>query len=169
MKVFSYVLYKVRTYAVAEDITSDAFLKLFKELQQNSDVEKYSVAWLYRVASNLIVDYKRSSYYNKTSTETEEQEKRGMHSDSESNDSDVFISEYNDQLQALSQDEAQKFVLESLVQLQQEDQEVIELRLYQELPFKEIAVILESTEGAVKMKYGRAIEKLKVLVDKRYG
>lgn len=163
MKVFSYVLYKIHAQHIAEDITADAFLKLFKELQRNPTVESYALAWVYRVASNLIIDYHRSAYYNQTSSESEEVQKHQQGSDSEDKETDVFVTEYNDVLAELSKEEQQKKVLEGMKQLSATDQEIIDLRLFQELPFKEIAVILESTEAAVKMKFGRAIEKLKVI------
>lgn len=168
MKVFSYVLYKTKAKHVAEDITSEAFLKLLKELQSNRKVLDYAVAWLYRVASNLIIDYQRSSYYNQTTTESEELEKKSTNADTEDVDNDIFVAEYTAMLDTMVQDEKQKAVLESIKELREEDQEVIRLRLYAELPFKQLAVILESTESAVKMKYGRAIEKLKDIVSKKY-
>jgi RNA polymerase sigma-70 factor (ECF subfamily) len=167
MRLFSYVLYKTKAKHVAEDITSEAFLKLVKELQTNRKILDYAVAWLYRVASNLIIDYQRSAYYNLTSTETEETAKKGMNSDNEEQDADIFVVEYTAVLDTLAKEEKQKMVLDAMKELRDEDQEVIELRLFQELPFKQLAVILESTESAVKMKYGRAIEKLKDIVDKK--
>lgn len=162
LKLYSYVLYKVKSEALAEDIVSDAFLKFYKEIQTNKKVLSYALAWLYRVVGNLIIDQHRSSYYRQTSTESEEIERSHAGSDSEDSEKEVFVAEYEDFLQNLAQDEQQKQVLEAMKELKPEEQEIIELRLFQELPFKELAVILESTEAAMKMRYSRAIEKLKV-------
>ena len=63
-------------------------------------------------------------------------------------------------LASLAKEELIAQVLKALLELKDEEQEVIELRLTSELPFKEMSVILESTEAAVKMKYSRAIDKL---------
>ena len=165
MKLYSYVLYKVRSQATAEDITSDVFVKLLKELQTKRDVLTYAQAWLYRVASNMIIDHHRNSYYKQTNTESEENASK-LSADGEEMETELFVTEYNDILGDIAKEEQQKMVLESMRELKDDDQEVIELRLFQELPFKEIAVILESTESAVKMKYARAIEKLKVICEK---
>lgn len=168
LKVYGYILYKVRSQSVAEDITSNVFLKLLKELQTNRGILDYAVPWVYRVASNEIIDHFRNSYYNKTNSESEISAKVSENQESEG-DVDVFVAEYKDVLSQMAKDEQEQLVLSSLKELRAEDQEVIELRLFQELPFKEIGVILESTEAAAKMKYGRAIEKLKVICEKQNG
>ncbi len=166
LKLYSYVLYKTRSQSVAEDIVSDVFVKFLKEVQSNKDILGYAQAWLYRVAGNMIIDHFRSSYYKTTNSETEIQQVAGNATETSESDADVFVAEYNDILNDIAKEEQEKLVLESMKKLKPEDQEIIELRLFQELPFKEIAVILESTEAAVKMKHSRAIEKLKVICQK---
>jgi RNA polymerase sigma-70 factor (ECF subfamily) len=167
LKIFSYLLYKTKSKSVAEDITSDVFLKLFKELQVNKKVLEYAVPWLYRVANNKLIDQQRSSFYSKTSVESEISEKKSAQLE-ESVEVDVFVAEYTDILEVISKDEQQKQLLEVMETLRDEDREIVDLRTFQELPFKQIAVILESTEVAVKMKYARAIEKLKKLYGEKY-
>jgi len=70
-------------------------------------------------------------------------------------------------LASLAKEELSAQVLKALLELKDEEQEVIELRLTSGLPFKEMSVILESTEAAVKMKYSRAIDKLKTLCGRK--
>lgn len=163
LRIYSYVLKKTKDPILAEDITSETFVKFLKGLQENRDILGYAVAWLYRVASNLIIDQYRSAYYSKTTAESEELQRKGAGTEGEESDAEVFVSEYTEMLAGLAKEEQGAQVIEALKKLSEEDQEVIELRLNNELPFKEIAVILESTEGAVKMKYSRVIDKLKAL------
>lgn len=165
LKMYSYVLYKVKSQSVAEDIVSDVFIKLFKELEKTPEIADYAVAWLYRVASNRVIDHFRSSHESKTYTESELLKTRDDDKDS-SQETEIFVSEYKDVLTELAKEEQEKIVLQNLSKLKDDDREIIEYRLFQELPFKEISVILESTEAAVKMKYSRAIEKLKVICEK---
>lgn len=168
LRIFSFVLKKTRNQSIAEDLTSEAFLKLLRAIQEDRSVLSYATAWLYRVAGNLVIDHFRSAYYNKTSSESEEIEKRGMANEGEDRDTDVFVAEYTEMLEQLNKDEQQQIVLKSLDDLPEDDQEIIELRLTQELPFKEIAVILEGTEAAMKMRFSRAIDKLKARCAKYY-
>jgi RNA polymerase sigma-70 factor (ECF subfamily) len=167
-RIYSYVLKKTRNQTVAEDITSETFLKLLKAIQEDRSIVSYALAWLYRVAGNLVIDHFRSSYYSKTSSESEEIEHRGASSEGEAQETEIFVAEYTEMLAQLEKDEQQKIVLTSMKDLKEEDQEIIELRLAQELPFKEIAVILEGTEPAMKMRYSRAIDKLKALCAQHY-
>lgn len=133
-------------------------------MEKNPEVTKYALQWLYRVASNRIVDHFRSSYHKKGISEGEMSS-----NDDESMDRDIFVTDNEDVLQSFSDEEQTKVALEGLEELKATDREVIEYRLYEELPFRDIAVILESTEAAVKMKYKRAIDKLKAICDKKYG
>ena len=52
-------------------------------------------------------------------------------------------------------------VKKELVKLKAEEQEIIRLRIVEEMEFKEIAVALDTKEAAVKMRFYRAIIKLK--------
>lgn len=56
---------------------------------------------------------------------------------------------------------------EALENLPQRQKEVVMLRIYQELPFKEIAEALESNETAVKVNFHYAMQSLKKAVKKR--
>jgi RNA polymerase sigma-70 factor (ECF subfamily) len=49
-------------------------------------------------------------------------------------------------------------MLESLAP---EEQVLVELRFFQDLPFKEIADLMEMSEGAVKMRSVRLLQKLR--------
>jgi len=163
LKLYSYVLYKVKSEVVAEDIVSDVFLKLLTTVENKPEILKYVVPWLYRVASNRIIDYFRNSHYKKTNSESDLS--TGHPSNDENMGKEIFIDQYNDVLSDLAKEEKEHLVIDGLEELKQKDREIIEYRLFQELPFKDIAVVLESTEGAVKMKYGRAIKKLQIICD----
>lgn len=64
--------------------------------------------------------------------------------------------------------EHQKFYLrEALEKLPLRQKEVVMLRIYQELPFKEIAEILNSNETAVKVNFHHAMQSLKKAIQKK--
>lgn len=56
---------------------------------------------------------------------------------------------------------------EALERLPQRQREVVTLRIYQDLPFKEIAVALDSTLTAVKVNFHHAMKSLKVWIRKQ--
>jgi RNA polymerase sigma-70 factor (ECF subfamily) len=51
-------------------------------------------------------------------------------------------------------------------QLKEKDMEIIEMRFFEERPFKEIAEILNITESNAKVKTYRILEKMKKLMKK---
>lgn len=57
----------------------------------------------------------------------------------------------------------------ALSDLPTRQKEVVMLRIYQELPFKEIAEALDSTESAVKVNFHHAMKSLKDKLGDRYG
>src|SRR5580698_8367759 len=57
--VFRYLLRKTRDSGVAEDITQETFLRLFRHLRENRQLDNPR-AWVFTVANNLAADAGRS-------------------------------------------------------------------------------------------------------------
>ena len=161
-KLFSYVYFKVKDDQVAYDITSNVFVKLYKKAKKDKDIFKYALAWCYKVALNEVIDYVRSSYYNKVKLESDTNNQNSKE-DKTNLDKPLMIKEY-DFADALQKDADYHIILEALNKLNQADREVITFRLLEELPFKDISVIFDITEAAAKMRYKRALQKLKELI-----
>jgi RNA polymerase sigma-70 factor (ECF subfamily) len=159
MKLYTYVYFKVRNSAVAEDITSEAFLRLFKAWKESKEIAEYAQAWVYRTAYNLIIDHVRSAHYKKAKPMSEIEKKDDDKND-ESLEIDFADDKIKDYLESEVKDEQITQIHQALAELKQIEREIIELRIFQELPFTEIAVILDIAEGAAKMRYKRAIDKL---------
>lgn len=165
-KVYGYVLYKVNNTATAEDITSECFLRLFKQLQRDKSVLDYVQAWLYRTAINLIIDNSRSAHYKKTVTESEQASNNSSDGDDEiiAQETNTWADEVKDIMSEVINDEKLSAIKNSMKDLNAQDRNIIELRLLEELPFAEISVILNIQESAAKMRFKRALDKLKILV-----
>ena len=56
-KIYRFVFYKVSSKEDAEDITGEVFMKMVEKLNTQSGSFK---AWLYKIASNSVIDYYRS-------------------------------------------------------------------------------------------------------------
>jgi len=161
-RIFRYVYFRVKNTALSEDIASDVFVKLYKEVHLKPEIEKYAEAWCYRVAHNMIVDHFRSHKVKKAVTLSELEAKD---SDDE-REVDLIDEKNEDALEHEIKDEQLKILMDHVKQLPFHDQELINLRIFDELPFQEIAVILNKTEAAVKMKYKRIIDKLQAEITK---
>ncbi len=130
---------------VAGDVTQQTFIKAMGHLDKYEDRGLPFSSWLYRIAQNEVSMFFRQQ---KKEFAVSIDESRLMDMASEAN-----ISNY------MSQEQQEKLV-ESLNQLQQEHQDLIELRFFQELSFKEIAEIYDITEANAKMRIYRILEKI---------
>ncbi|HRF99078.1 MAG TPA: sigma factor, partial [Aggregatilineales bacterium] len=52
--IFQYVSYRVESLMIAEDITSEVFLRMVREVNHYEDRGLPFGAWLFRIAANLL-------------------------------------------------------------------------------------------------------------------
>jgi len=158
-KVFSYILMVVKNRELAEDIFQDSFIKVIKSLHAGRYKEEGRfVSWVMRIAHNLIIDHYRKDKHLKTISD---------------DDSEVplFNSiKFSDDTieQVLVSDQVNSDVKQLVEQLPDEQKEVIVLRYYYDLSFKEIA---DHTDVSINTALGRmryAIINLRKLMEKAH-
>lgn len=151
-RIYWYIRKKVSTNEIAEDIASDVFIRLLEneDILYNKDKKRVQ-AWLYFVARNMVIDSYRKKENN-------------VQKISSAQDDDIFdllaVAEDNTLYEIIAQEERDK-VKEILEKLDPKDREVITLKLFDDLKFIQIAKILNEEEGSVKMRYYRAIKRIK--------
>ena len=130
---------------VAGDVTQQTFIKAMANLSRYEDRGLPFSSWLYRIAQNEVSMYFRKQKKNYT---VPVDENRIQDLASEAN-----LSSY------MSMDD-QSHLVEILNELDEEHMDLIELRFFQELSFKEIAAIYSITEANAKMRTYRILERL---------
>jgi RNA polymerase sigma factor (sigma-70 family) len=157
-KIYSYILMMVRKTQLAEDIFQDTLLKVIKSLQENKyhDDGKF-ISWVMRIAHNLIIDHFRKEKQLPTiSNDSYDYPITNSRQNAELNIEDIWIHE-----QICT--DARKL----LDYLPSEQREVVIMRLYGELSFKEIA---EQTNVSLNTALGRmryALLNLRKLVEEK--
>ena len=61
MQIYKFVYSRVRDQSVAEDVTSDVFMKALRSIGRYQDTGRPISAWLYQIAMNAVADRYRSS------------------------------------------------------------------------------------------------------------
>ena len=140
-KIYDFVFFKTMQKEQTEDIVSQVFLKAWKNI--NSYKQNSFSAWLYKIARNAVIDFYRQDKNNKNIDDFW---------DLASNDD--LLSQTNNSLQL------QK-IKKLMVDLKSEERDIIIMRFWLDLPFKEIAQRLSKNEGAIKMSLKRTLEKIK--------
>ncbi len=142
-RVFGYILLLVKNYTIAEDVFQDTFIKVIKSLQENkyTDSGRF-VSWVMRIAHNLIIDHFRREKQQKTySNDQSEIDVFNSPKFSDKNVEEIMVFE-----QLLSE------VRNLVDELPDEQKEVVMLRHYSGLSFKEIA---EQTNVSINTALGR--------------
>jgi RNA polymerase sigma-70 factor, ECF subfamily len=141
-KIYKFLYFRTFDQALSEDLTSQVFLKAMEKISTVDESKGTFQAWLYRIARNLLIDeYRRSK-----PTEGIE-----SHYDLAS---DVNIE--SETGQTLTNEKLRKLLLT----LPKESQELVSMRLWDELPYAEIAAITGKSEGSLKMQFSRIIDQL---------
>ncbi|MDE5886120.1 MAG: sigma-70 family RNA polymerase sigma factor [Muribaculaceae bacterium] len=142
-RIFNYILRIIKNEDVANDIFQETFVKAILTIKQGRYTENGKFpAWISRIAHNLIIDYYRQEKSeNMQSTDLDDVDVFNRKELCEDTIEDVIIS---NQIQ-----EDVKYLIKELPPLQQE---VLNMRYYQNLSFKEIA---EMTGVSINTALGR--------------
>ncbi len=147
--VFRYVYFRVNNAQLAEDLTSETFLRALRRLSSFGWQGRAFGAWLVTIARNLIVDHFKSGRYRL------EIVKPDVFS-ADAQDADPAISPETAALERLTN----ATLLMAIKKLNSDQQELIVLRFLQGRTIAEIARILGKGEGAIKTLQYRAVRTL---------
>ena len=155
-RLSSFIYSKVQDREVTEDIFQDTFIKVIKTLKKgNYNEEGKFLPWVMRISHNLIIDYFRKN--------------KRMPRFEGSNDFNIFSIISDDQLNAerrLIKDQIDQDLTLLIKELPKDQMEVLEMRLYKDMSFKEIS---ENTGVSINTALGRmryALINLRKIVEK---
>jgi RNA polymerase sigma-70 factor (ECF subfamily) len=133
----------------AEDVYQETFIKTYKNLKKfRFESEIYT--WMYRIAVNTAYNFKRKQSKIQLVEPTQSDDRDRVDQIPETNPADDSTKEFN------------KAVRESLHLLPRQQRTVFILKHLQNLKIKDIANILNISDGTVKKYLFRAVEKLQV-------
>ena len=155
LRIFNFIKSKVLDRDTAEDIFQDTFIKVIKTLKSGVyNEEGKFLPWVMRISHNLVIDFFRKNNRIPTIKNNDEYDVFKFISDTAPN---VEMTLFQDQIIS----DLQKLVQE----LPEDQKEVLVMRLYRDMSFKEIA---ENTNVSINTALGRmryAIINLRKLVD----
>ena len=147
--VFRYVLFRVGDRPLAEDVTSETFLRAFRRIGSISYQGRDVGAWFVTIARNLVLDHVKSSRFRLEVATPEPDE--GQQSEP-GPESQVLARLTNTELLACVQ------------QLGSDQRECVELRFLQGFSVAETAAAMGRNEGAIKALQHRAVRRLAQLL-----
>ena len=155
-KIYGFIYSKLSDRDMADDIFQDTFIKVIKTLKSNSyNEEGKFLPWVMRISHNLIIDHYRKNKKMPMFRETEDFSIFSIMSDNVPNiESQLITSQVESDLRKL------------IEELPEDQKEVLVMRMYQDLSFKEIS---ELTGVSINTALGRmryAIMNLRKVIDK---
>ncbi len=141
-KIYDFLYYRTMHKETAEDLTSLTFTKALERINSYSASKGSFSAWLYQIARNSLIDnYKQTRPTDPAETLENFAGKDNLETQIEAK---------------LNLEKVQKF----LNTLDEEKREVVTLRVWDGLSYKEISEVLGKSEASCKMIFSRTLEKL---------
>lgn len=147
--IYRYLYYRVGSHAVAEDLTSETFLRALRRIDSFTWQGKDIGAWFVTIARNLVTDHVKSSRFRLEVTTADML------------DADRADDGIEEEVLGRLQNAA---LLDAVRRLKPEQQECIVLRFLQGLSVAETAAVMKRSDGAVKQLQLRAVRALAKLV-----
>lgn len=143
-KIFTYIIYMVKDEDLANDLFQEAFIKVITKLQngQYTDSGKFSF-WIMRIAHNVVVDHYRSIKAEHIIEPTKDNDLQNIRSAS------VLDKSREDEL---NNEQVRADVKRLMNALPEPQREVVFMRYFQQMSFKEIA---EETGVSINTSLGR--------------
>lgn len=148
-QVFRYLYYRLASRTLAEDLTSETFLRALRRIDTVTWQGRDLGAWLTTIARNLVADHYKSSRYKLEISTADMLDADRPDGHPESRPEQTVL----DSL-------ASETLLTAVRQLGPEQQECIVLRFLQGLSVAETAEVLSKNTGAVKALQYRAVRRL---------
>lgn len=147
--IFRYCYFQTGKREKALDLTQDTFIKTWEYLSSGKEVENLR-AFLYKVARNLIIDYRRK----KKSESLDLLRESGFDVTSKEGELEIREDAFDTEV-----------ALEKIEELSSKYREVIILRYIEDMSVKEIASTLGESENNISVRIYRGVEKLKKILE----
>jgi RNA polymerase sigma factor (sigma-70 family) len=151
-KIYFQVRKIVINHDDADDVTQDAFIKIWRNLDKYRGESKL-YTWLYRVATNEALTFIQKK-------------RKDLSVDIDDNEflSNQLISPSSDTY--MDGDEVQLKLQKALLQLTDKQRAIFNLKYFEELKYEEIAQITDTSVGGLKAMYHLAVKKIEEYLKK---
>lgn len=152
-RIFNYIYKRVKMREVAEDLTSETFLKFIKSLKNFEIKEGYHLdTWMYAIARNNMRDWFRQNLGHDV-LPLEEKFEKAYHP--------ILYDVYG----SYTVEDVDQIVNLALSKLPEDYRKVLLMRFYERKSIKEIALVLGKTENVVKVTQFRGLKRLKEIIE----
>lgn len=151
--IYRYVFKQTSDRELSKDLTQEIFISILNSIDSYSFEKASFKTWIYKIASNKIIDFYRSKFYKYR----------------------IIVDEIDDYNLLSSENIEEEFqvredlneVIKIVNTMNANIQEIFRLKVFGDMSFKEISIILELSESTVKTRYYGAIKKIKNIMEEK--
>ncbi|HEB64607.1 MAG TPA: sigma-70 family RNA polymerase sigma factor [Chloroflexi bacterium] len=147
--IYTYFATRLDVPQVAEDLTSEVFVRMVQKISKFRQTGRPLLAWLYTIARNLLTDYHRESRQNNAPLSLEEHLVAGTDNPARSAENSMAVD----------------CLRKALEYITEEQRLVVVGKFLEGRPTREVARLLGKTEGAVKALQHRALAALRRAIE----
>ena len=145
--IFLYVYKQTQNEELSKDLTQDIFISMLKSIYSFDERKASFRTWLYKIASNKIIDTYRSTYYKYVTLVDEY---------------DELITPYDNSFEDLFEiKEDANRALDILKTFNTNIQQIVRLKIFGDMTFSEIGAVLELPESTIKTRYYTAVKNIR--------
>lgn len=148
--IFTYVFKQTQNEELSKDLTQEIFISMLKSIDRFDNQKASFKTWLYKIASNKIIDTYRSTYYKYVAV-VEEIEVDTLNYERGLEETIEFNEDVNQ-------------ILEVVKTFNTNYQQIFRLKVFGDMTFSDIGSLLEISESTVKTRYYSTIKKIKKLL-----
>ncbi|HPO07775.1 MAG TPA: sigma-70 family RNA polymerase sigma factor [bacterium] len=149
-RIYGYLLRRCGNASVAEDLTSETFLKAVGGIRRYRSSGRPFLSWLYTIAHNAFVSYCRKEHRRLSLLRRERE---------------LPIAVSGNPSEQIDRDRAYQVVERLIRRLRPRDQLILTLRYYEDMNLEDIAGIVGMSPGSLRTGLHRALTRLKSLIE----
>lgn len=152
--VFRYICSRVSDQQLAEDLTGEVFTRMVINLPKYHHIGAPFLAWLYRIARNLVIDHHRNqNARDDLSIDQVENIRTSEKGPALVVENQIFIEQIRSAIQ----------------ELKPYKQDVLILRFIMGFSLREVASLLDKTTSSIKVTQHRALKEVRTILDSQTG
>ena len=157
-RVFAFIMSKIKNRDLSEDIFQDTFIKVINSLQKGKyNEEGKFLPWMMRISHNLVIDHFRK-----------EAKMRKVRPTAEFDIFDVLDDGNKNQEEVMMQTQVHADLKVLIEQLPEDQKEVLKMRYFEDLSFKQISDLTETSINTALGRMRYALINLRKLAEKKH-
>ena len=159
--IYTIIIQMVKSSVVAEELTQDVFVKVFKKIGSYQEKAKFTT-WLYTIAYRTCLNYldKKKIVFNMSEIVSAENEHNGDF---------IFKEEFENTVAQFEENEQRQIIWNAIDAIPEQQGVIIVLHYLQQFSIKEIAEMMQAPENTIKTHLFRGRNAIRLNLERHFS